>query len=136
MSASACCRVASHGAMYRTVIIANTTKLRTEASAAADIGLMAFSPTALLTTRGSAFPKPVKHVLSFREPGGRKDRRAFDDLLAPRLHDVREAGRYVKGKFSRTGRAIARDDAIVSPLHHARTELMAKLGRIDQQDRQ
>src|SRR5713101_6718187 len=135
MSASARCRIASHGATYKSVIIANTTKLKTEASAAADIGLMAFSLAGLLTTRGSACPKPVKRVLSFREPGSRKDGRAFEDLLAPRLHGVRETGRYVKGKFLRAGRAIARDDAIVSPLHHARTELMAELHRIDQQER-
>src|SRR5262249_1840982 len=48
---------------------------------------------------------------------------------------VRETCRYVKGKFLGTGRAIARDDAIVSPLHHAGTELMAELRRIDQQER-
>src|SRR5258708_7118712 len=134
MSASARCRVASQGATYKTAIMANTTKLSTEASAAADIVLMAFSPTALCLRR-SAFPKPGKRVLSFRKPGGRKDRGAFEDLLAPRLHGVRETGRYVKGKFLRARRAVARDDAIVSPLHHARTELMAELRRIDQQER-
>src|SRR6266436_6271664 len=135
MSASARCRVASQGATYQTAIMANMTKLRTEASAAADIGLMAFALTAPFTTGRSAFPKPGKRVLSFREPGGRKDRRAFDDLLASRLHGVRETGRYVKGKFLRARGAIARDDAIVSPLHHARTELMTELRRIDQQER-
>src|SRR6266446_10226394 len=135
MSASARCQVASQGATYKTAIMANMTKLRTEASAAADIGLMAFSLTALIATRRSASPKPGKRVLSFREPGGRKDRRAFEDLLASRLHGVRETGRYVKGKFLRARGAIARDDAIVSPLHHARPELMAELRRIDQQER-
>src|SRR5258708_38772826 len=135
MSASARCRVASHGATYKTVIMANTTKLSSDASAAADIGLMAFSLTALFTSRGSAFPEPVKRVPSFRKPGSRKDCRAFEHLLAARLHGVRETGRYVKGKFLRAGRAIARDDAIVSPLHHARTELMDELRRIDQQER-
>src|SRR5258707_9950060 len=125
MSASARCRVASQGATYKTAIMANARKLSTEASAAADIGLMAFYLTAPITTRRSAFPKPGKRVLSFRKPGGRKDRRAFEDLLAPRLRRVRETGRYVKGKFLRARRAVTRDDAIVSPLHHARTELMA-----------
>src|SRR5215468_10613469 len=109
-------------------------KLRTEASAPADIRLMAFSPTARTIVR-SAFPKPRKRVLSLREPGGRKDRGAFEDLLAARLRGVRETGRYVKGKFFRACRAIARDDAIVPPLHHARAELMAELRRIDQQER-
>src|SRR6266566_4895941 len=135
MSASARCRVASQGATYQTAIMANMTTLRTEASAAADIGLMAFSLTAPFTTGRSAFPKPGKRVLSFREPGGRKDRRAFDDPFASRLRRVRETGRYVKGKLLRTGRAIARDDAVVSPLHHARTELMAELRAVDQQER-
>src|SRR5260370_11078007 len=134
MSAWARCRVASQGATYKTAIMANTTKLSTEASAASDIVLMAFSPT-VLCLRRSAFTKPGKRVLSFRKPGGRKDRGAFEDLLAPRLRRVRETGRYVKGKFLRARRAVARDDAIVSPLHHARPELMTKLGRIDQQER-
>src|SRR5258708_8410094 len=98
MSASARCLIASHGATYKTVTIANTTKLKTEASAAADIGLMAFSLTGLLTTRGSAFPKPVKRVLSFREPGGGTACRAFEHLLPPPLPGFRDTPLYSKGQ--------------------------------------
>src|SRR6266446_6430930 len=106
MSASARCQVASQGATYKTAIMANTTKLRTEASAAADIGLMAFSLTALIATRRSVFPKPGKRVRSCRAPFGRKDRRAFQSPLVSLLHRVRETGRYVKGICLRALAAI------------------------------
>src|SRR5262249_43034044 len=78
--------------------------------------------------------EPVERVLALEEPGGRKNGRTFKRLLAAGFDCAGETGRYVKGKFSRASRAIARDDAIVAPLHDARAELVTKLGGIDQQE--
>src|SRR5262249_30669552 len=61
--------------------------------------------------------------------------RALDALLASRLDRAGEAIRNVEGKFSSAGSAIARDDAIVPPLHHARPELVAELVPVDQEQR-
>src|SRR5262249_61691151 len=83
----------------------------------------------------SSLPKPLERVLTVRKPRSRKNGRSLEHLFAARLDGVREACRHVKCEFPRAGRAIARDDAVVAPLHHARAELMVKLRSVDQQQR-
>src|SRR6516165_905812 len=133
-SASARGRAASHGATYQTAIMMKMTKFRTLAIAAADVSVMKLSES--LTERAIlSVSEPVEGVLTLREPGGRKDRRTLECLFPARLDRVRETRGHVKCELPRTCRAIARDDAVVAPLHHARAELVAKLRGVDQQER-
>jgi hypothetical protein len=67
-------------------VIANMTKLRTEANAAADIKVMTFSLIASLATGLSAFTEPVERVLAFRE------QRAFSLFLPERSKSTAAAG--------------------------------------------
>src|SRR5262249_43101535 len=83
----------------------------------------------------SSLPQPPGRGLPARNPRMRKNGRSLEHLFAARLDGVREACRHVKSEFPRAGRAIARDDAVVAPLHHARAELMVKLRSVDQQKR-
>src|SRR5215469_783491 len=95
---------------------------------------VAYRVMANLRTRSSRL-QPVQSVLADGEPRGRKDRGPFENLLTACLDRVGESCWHVESKLSRAGRAVARDDAIVPPLHHTGAELVSEPGRVDQQRR-
>src|SRR5262249_44969422 len=75
--------------------------------------------------------KPGQRRLPTDEPLGREHGRSLI-CLGPRSGEI---GRPHEGELADTGGAVARDDVGVAPFHHARSEGVLELGRVDEQER-
>src|SRR5215470_14759482 len=76
--------------------------------------------------------QPVNGMLPLREPSGREDRRLLERRFTTGFDRVWKPRRCLKRHFFHAGRAVARNDAVIAPLHDARSGAVAKFTGVNQ----
>src|SRR5262249_51676452 len=85
-------------------------------------------PSAPSASSRRSRPNPVERLAAIQEPLRRKHGRTLDRFDT----GLRKAGGHQERELADTRCAVSRDDVCVAPLHHARSERMAKFDGVDE----